>query len=181
MGATGWQYTTPYNPDPEAALQRLRDEIFAKGEYLPPGGILRFPRDRDIPPGVPLAFRLMMAGFRAVAAVSIAFHWVARGGRQPRTIEELLAMTGENGTHSILDITHTADIPEIFAAVPLSKQRRLKYFGTLTPTRAQAEAAIPAPGKGPDDGIRRWEAIYFTIHDADGTPLEYVFVGASGD
>jgi len=181
MGATGWQYTTPYDSDPEAALQQLREEVFAKGDYLPLGGILRFPREGAFPAGVPFPFRLIFSALRAIAALSVALHWLARGGRQPRTIEELLEMAAENGTHSILDITHTADIPEIFAAVPLSKHRRLKYFGTLTPTRAQAEAAFGLTAEGPDDGIRRWEAIYFTVHDEDGMPLEYVFVGASGD
>jgi hypothetical protein len=68
-------------------------------------------------------------------------------------------MTGESGTHSILDITHTADIPEFGAAAPLSKHRLLKFFGTITPTRAQVDAAFAAPGEGPRDGIRRWEAV----------------------
>ena len=45
MGASGWNYTTPYDPDPEVALERLREEIFAAGDYLPPGGIMRFRND----------------------------------------------------------------------------------------------------------------------------------------
>ena len=179
MGASGWRYTTPYDPDPEVALDRLRERSFAAGDYLPPGGIMRFPR--DLPPGTPLNFRLMMALFRAIAAVSMAAHWVARGGRQPRTIDELLSMTGENGTHSILDITHTADIPEFGAATPLSKHRHLKFFGTTTPTHAQVDAAATEPGEALDDGVRRWEAVYFVVHDEVGTPVDYVFVGASGD
>jgi hypothetical protein len=181
MGATGWKYTTPFDPDPEVALQRLREETFAAGDYLPPGGIFRLPHMRDLPPGVPLKLRLVMAALRAFAAVAVAAHWLARGGRQPRSIDELLVMTGDSGTHSILDITHTADIPEFSAAVPLSKHRYLKFFGTLTPTRAQVDAALAAPGEGPGEGVRRWEAVYITIHDETGTPLDYVFLGASGD
>jgi len=179
MGASGWNYTTQYDPDPEVALHRLRERVFAAGDYLPPGGIMRFPR--DLPPGTPLNFRLIMAVFRAIAAVSVAAHWIARGGRQPRTIDELLSMTGENGTHSILDITHTADIPEFGAAAPLSKYRHLKFFGTTTPTHAQVDAASTEPGEALDDGVRRWEAVYFVVHDELGTPVDYVFVGASGD
>jgi hypothetical protein len=181
MGATGWNYTTPYDPDPEAALQRLREDTFAAGDYLPLGGILRFPRDRDLPPATPLKFRLVMAVFRAVSRISVAIHWFARGGRMPRTIDELLAMSGENGTHSILDITHTADIPEFGAATPLTRHRLLKFFGSLTPTRAQVDAASSGPNGRPDEGVRRWEAVYFVVHDETGIPLEYVFVGASGD
>ena len=92
-------------------------------------------------------------------------------------------MTGENGTHSILDITHISDIPEFCAATPLSKHRYLKFFGTTTPTRAQIEAAndVRVQGERFDEGIRRWEAVYVVVHDEAGSPIEYVFVGASGD
>ena len=178
MGASGWNYTTPYDPDPEVALERLREEIFAAGDYLPPGGIMKFPH---LPPGAPLGLQLLFATLRAIAAVSMAIHWIARGGRQPRSIDELLQMTGENGTHSILDITHISDIPEFCAATPLSKHRYLKFFGTTTPTRAQIEAANDVQGDRFDEGIRRWEAVYVVVHDESGSPIEYVFVGASGD
>jgi hypothetical protein len=181
MGASGWHYTTPYDADPEAALQRLREDTFAAGDYLPLGGIMRFPRDADLPRGTPLRFRFLMAAFRSIAAISVAIHWFARGGRMPGTIDELLAMSGENGTHSILDITHTADIPEFGAATPLTRHRLLKYFGTTTPTRAQVDAAYTGPEETPGEGVRRWEAVYFAVHDESGTPIEYVFVGASGD
>src|SRR5579872_479766 len=36
MGATSWHYFTPYRPDPEAALQLLRADVFARGSYLNP-------------------------------------------------------------------------------------------------------------------------------------------------
>ena len=36
MGASGWTYFTPYDPDPNAALQRLRQEVFATGQYARP-------------------------------------------------------------------------------------------------------------------------------------------------
>jgi hypothetical protein len=178
MGASGWHYTTPYDPDPEAALQRLRAEVFESGDYLLPGEVLRVPG--EVLAGLPLRFRLALALVRAIGAAVRAYHWVTRGGRRPRTIEELLEMAGESGTHSILDIAHTADIPEFGAATPLTKHRHLQLFGTTTPTRAQVEAAQAAPA-GPDEGIRRWEAVYFVVHDEAGSPLEYVFVGCSGD
>jgi hypothetical protein len=34
MGATSWRYYTPYDPDPAKALTRLRDDVFARGEYV---------------------------------------------------------------------------------------------------------------------------------------------------
>ena len=33
MDASRWHYFTPYDPDPNAALQRLRQEVFATGQY----------------------------------------------------------------------------------------------------------------------------------------------------
>jgi hypothetical protein len=36
MGASGWISFTPYDPDPNAALQRLRQEVFATGQYARP-------------------------------------------------------------------------------------------------------------------------------------------------
>lgn len=33
MGASGWRYYTPYRADPEAALQELRQRVFAEGDY----------------------------------------------------------------------------------------------------------------------------------------------------
>src|SRR5262245_30246761 len=34
MGATSWRYYTPYKSNPEAALQALRADVFARGEYV---------------------------------------------------------------------------------------------------------------------------------------------------
>ena len=122
-----------------------------------------------------------MAVLPAIAALSIAIHWIARGGRQPQSIDELLHMAAESGTHSILDISHTADVPEFGAAAPLSKHRYLKFFGTTMPTRAQIDAAHEVHGERFDEDIRRWEAVYVVVHDHSGSPIEYLFAGNSGD
>jgi hypothetical protein len=34
MGATGWSYFVPYEADVSAALQRLREVVFARGDYV---------------------------------------------------------------------------------------------------------------------------------------------------
>ena len=31
------------------------------------------------------------------------------------------------------------------------------------------------------EDVRRWEAVYLTVYDEVGQPLEYMFIGASGD
>lgn len=34
MGATSWRYYTPHRDDPEVALQELRKQVYARGEYV---------------------------------------------------------------------------------------------------------------------------------------------------
>src|SRR5262245_61470394 len=36
MGASSWHYFTAYHPDPATALRRLREEVFAAGQYEDP-------------------------------------------------------------------------------------------------------------------------------------------------
>jgi len=119
---------------------------------------------------------LLLFAARALSAVSVATRWLARGGRGPRTIDELLQDAAENGTHSILDIDHTADIPAFGCATPLSKQRLLKCFGTTTPTAQQVAEARSLLDEVTSD-MRRWEAVYLTVHDESGEPLEYMLKG----
>jgi hypothetical protein len=177
MGATGWSYTTPYDSDADAALERLRDEVFVSGRYLRRGDIVRI---RDHPGfflSAPPALLFWLAMARTLGALIRLHYWLLRGGRGPWTIDELLEECGEDGTHSILDITHTADIPEFGAATPLTKMRLSRAFGTTTPTREQADH----PSHDVGEGVRRWEAVYFAVYDAEGTPVELRFFGSSGD
>ena len=39
MGATGWSHFVPYEADVSAALQRLREDVFARGDYVYGDGI----------------------------------------------------------------------------------------------------------------------------------------------
>src|SRR5204863_9878348 len=39
MGATGWSYFVPYEADISAALKRLRDNVFERGDYVYGDGI----------------------------------------------------------------------------------------------------------------------------------------------
>jgi hypothetical protein len=56
LGATSWRYYTPYDPDAATALKRLRDDVFARGEFVDLTGstedqlratMKRFGRDPD--------------------------------------------------------------------------------------------------------------------------------------
>ena len=107
MGASEWMYFTPYEPDAEAALQRLRQAEFAAGRYGP---------------------RTRVGG---------AIQWLRRAGRRARTIDDAVEYAAEDGTHSILDIQRTSGHEEFAAAVPLSKHRVEEVYGTNEPSQAQ--------------------------------------------
>src|SRR4051812_31834174 len=71
MGASSWRYYTPYRDDPEAALQELRQRVFAEGDYsMGFGGVTKVngegPFDGGPFPGAPAGFD-PLAGMRAMA------------------------------------------------------------------------------------------------------------------
>ncbi len=49
MGASGWDYAVDVDEDVAAALERLRQQLFAEGDYLGPGGW--GPSEREPRPG----------------------------------------------------------------------------------------------------------------------------------
>lgn len=71
MGASSWRYYTPYRDDPEAALQELRQRVFAEGDYsMGFGGFTKVNGsgafDGGAFPGIPAGFD-PLAGVRSMA------------------------------------------------------------------------------------------------------------------
>ena len=99
-----------------------------------------------------------------------------RRGKQPRTIDELLELSGECGTHSILDIEHVAPKLGFAAAAPLSPAALRRAFGSAEPTHDEVEQRWSDIA----ERLGRWQARYFVVF-RDGKPHEYAFVGCSGD
>lgn len=106
------------------------------------------------------------------------------GGRRvksPRSIADLFARMealglDTEGTHSILDMTSIGPEPAFGVLAPLDDDQIDALFGTLTPTRAQVDAA-----RGLIEQIRdRWEGTYVIAYQ-DGAPSEILFIGSSGD
>ena len=97
-------------------------------------------------------------------------------GQRPETIEELLEMVAEDGTHSILDIEHTGSRREFGVAAPMPARRIREFFGSEQPTHEQVEQSW---GDASEE-LDRWQAYYLTIFK-DGKPHEYAFIGCSGD
>jgi hypothetical protein len=240
MGASSWRYYTSYQPDPEAALQQLRRDVFARGEYSygfggfagPGGPIGGAPGVPDIAAGLPPQLQLLTAAAQmadtdervARAAMTgdyselnkeqrqaaeqlrplflAAQAHLAQGGtaddfggdeddvgeegeeeprqftpgQRPETIEELLEMVAEDGTHSVLDIEQTGPIRTFGVAAPMPARRINHFFGSDQPTHEQVEKNW---GDASEE-LDRWEAYYVTIY-REGKPHEYAFIGCSGD
>ena len=206
MGATTWTCYTPYDPDPDAALQRLRREVFAAGNYRKPGADVRknldlllrhMPGARNNPrllAQVELLKHILDAAesgsdasltpeerrelnrARALQAAGARLPWLRRPGRAPRTIEELLEEAGEDGTHSVLDITGIAKHRAHGTAAPLSERLLRAAFGSARPTRAELRAGDWSF----TEGLERWQAVYFVVYEG-GRSADYCFVGCSGD
>src|SRR5579872_3511690 len=116
MGASPWIYFTPYQPDPEAALQQLRNEVFARGEYYKPWDAASA-----------WHMELALAPPEERAAMEDFLQSLPPSPLQPpeplpATIQELLELYGGSSTHSILDIWHISDRLDFCAAAPLGQE-----------------------------------------------------------
>jgi hypothetical protein len=98
----------------------------------------------------------------------------------PATLEELWTepyweFMGENGTHTILDISSMEQIS------PLRPGETAQTFGTDRPTRADWDRVAPPHGGGVWHLVgERWTGRCVLLY-RDGEPTEVAFWGASGD
>jgi hypothetical protein len=147
MGASGWAYYTPYRDDPRLALRELQQRVFSSRDY-----------------GIPLLRGTFLGWFLDFRR------------RRARSIDELLELSAEAGTHSILDITDVGPRPARGRAWPLSDRDVAKIFGTATPTRADID-----PRRGElSSSVDRGQGVYLVVY-RDGQPHELYFEGKSGD
>jgi hypothetical protein len=171
MGASGWSYKTPYHPDIEAALQRLKQDVFERGDYYKPweeiwryhDSILAKPRDQRA------------VHERQYIKWSRTYRMPDRN-YVPASIQELLRNNAESGTHSILDIFGIADEPTFGAATPVPDEELRRVFGTTQPTVDDVESVLADFA----ENLERWQAVYFIVYK-DGQPYEIHFEGCSGD
>lgn len=156
MGASGWEYVVPYQQDLGAALDELRREVFASGDYLKPS----FYGDR----------------FADLPEPESVDDFVKQ--------EQYWEFMGTSGTHSIIDILTVVSVDfkgEEYGTVrPLSDNEYVELFGVAQPSHA--EYAQVAGSEPLDDYITggRWTGRAAVLW-ADGTPAEIVFWGYSGD
>jgi hypothetical protein len=106
MGAHPYWYFTPYDPDIEAALQKLRRQEFEAGRYNPVMRYIEFP----IGPAAPSP------------------------GPQHVSIDQARSAADAEGTRSILDIDGLGDAPDFGIAAPLGEDALEDLYETTEPT-----------------------------------------------
>ncbi|MEV4762244.1 hypothetical protein AB0J89_06365 [Micromonospora chokoriensis] len=113
MGASGWSYVVAYQPDLDAALDALRDEVFAEGRYWWARGTI--PNSASDYPHRPTTMKELFD-------------------------DELVQ---ESGTHSILDVHRVLDEgerPEFGTVEPVSAAEALRLAGTERLTREHLDS-----------------------------------------
>jgi len=160
MGASDWAYFVPYQTDLESALQALRQNVFANGEYYKPADWFRRLHEDNI-----IDQQRLTTLLESVSSTP-----------EPQTIEELIQMRGLDGTHSIIDITRVSTELDYGVVTPLSEQEYSDVFGTDTPTHEMVEQKA-------DHLVtmrERWQGVYVLVYEGD-VPNEIFFAGFSGD
>lgn len=164
MGASGWNYFTPYQQDVEQALQLLRKQVF---ESRSNATSRRKPSDFDL---LPEQDKWAFEGVQDTDD-EISFDGF-------NSIEELLEECAEDGTHSILDIEATSNAPGFAVAWPAPQDALIEVFGSAKPSHEQIAEKWMELTKALE--LERWQAVYVIVY-ADGIPAEIYFEGISGD
>ncbi|MBV8855509.1 MAG: hypothetical protein JOZ02_00985 [Acidobacteria bacterium] len=113
MGGHPWFYFVEYEPDIDAALQKLRRREFEAGRYNPAVDFPDFPVTADSP----------------------------APGAQHDSIEEAQEDADADGTRSILDMERVSDAADYGAVAPMPRKVLLDLFGTEEPTRELVEGS----------------------------------------
>ena len=147
-----WSYFVPYEADISAALQRLREDVFARGDYATRESLILSQRYWVEPLRFPVP--------------------------KPTTIDELLEQE-EDGTHSILDITRISTTPKRKAISPLPESVLADFGLSGMPSHEQIEDVYEF-GSLEKYVSKPWRGIYIIAYE-DGKPSEIFFAGCSGD
>ena len=113
MGGHPWFYFVEYEPDIDAALQKLRQREFEAGRYNPAVWFPKFPVTPESP----------------------------APGAQHDSIEEAMEEADADGTRSILDMERVSDVADFGAVTPMSREILLDLFETEQPTREMVEGS----------------------------------------
>jgi len=149
-----WSYFTPYEEDISAALQKLRQEVFERGDYVTEESPISAGSRLIIPPRSKIL-------------------------PKPKSIAELLEQQEEFGTHSIIDMACISPKPKRNAISPFPKAFLTDYFGSETPSPAEIQEVYEF-GSLEKFVTKRWRGIYVVAY-FNGKPSDIFFAGCSGD
>jgi hypothetical protein len=155
MGASGWEYVVPYQQDLSAALDALRWQVFAAGDYVTPGS---YGEVFDLPE--------------------------PSGVQDLTEDEQYWEFMGTSGTHSIIDIQSVVpadfDGDDFGTIRPLSDAECAALFGTARPSRADYETLAGSERLHDYVTGGRWTG-RATVLWVGRALAEIVFWGYSGD
>lgn len=178
MGASGWSYFVPYQPDISQALQDLREKVFEEGDYFSVGDLFDMVQE-DLKSELefykqdnPEIYDEMLKNVQPLLEIDAT--------QPPKTIEEVLLRNQPDGTHSILDVDRITMQPDFMSVSPLPKKIILELFGTDKPTREMVETLERSDPGRICGSCERWQGIYLIIYQ-NGKATEIFFSGISGD
>lgn len=209
MGATAWRYYTAYREDPEEALQALRAEVFARGEYVDLTGSIedmlrqtyrRFGEDPDSP----AVQARIAANLRLQRAVETgALSGLSREDRAfAKNVREFMKLAAALGAktprpspgrrpQSIEELLEWAAECGTHSILDIEHVGRRPGFGLAAPvtsaslkrnfgTAEPTHVQVEERWSDIADRCRPWQARYLPVY-LDGCPHEYAFIGCSGD
>jgi hypothetical protein len=207
MGATSWHYITPYQPDPEAALQRLRTEVFAQGSYVNLGGspqtyIRRLYEQAGLGADSPECRAAIEQALREQRALETDseedLRAVPRARRASlKRARGLMDLFGQapprtSGRPRTIDelLAQAAECGthSILDIMGVAERRKDGAAAPLSASELQRVFGSPEPTRGQveehwediAEGLERWQACYFVVFQ-DGQAQAYAFIGCSGD
>ena len=155
MGASGWEYVVPYQQDLGAALDSLRREVFAAGEFVKPssyGDVFDLPEPGSVD--------------------------------DLTEQEQYWEFMGTSGTHSIIDVLSVIpagfDRDDFGTIRPLSEAECAELFGAAQPGRTDYESLAGTERMHGYVTGGRWTGRAAVLWE-NGAPAEIVFWGYSGD
>jgi hypothetical protein len=173
LGASGWDYYVPYQPDRYAAFVALRQRVFESGEFwwAVPGEPGKTARDYENRPRTEDELwaeeSVRLSGTHSI----LDMYRLLDDGEQPNygwlpytyeTFEEYMALVKEHGN------------PDYGIIVPLSDEEATAVAGTTKLTTDHVEKITE---------LARYRGIArcAILHDEYGRPAELYFWGYSGD
>lgn len=199
MGASGWTFFVPYQPDIKQAFLQLKQQVIDQQDFYRP--YLDFEEiqqmlvitseniydqleeEGSLPQSVQWCFPAYT--YFAVYREQMAQKWpLLKQTPHIRTVEDFelhrfFALADTDGSHSPLDL----EIGEGMM-FPLAPEHLLSFFGTLQPNRVQVDDFFKKGGfeqcTRETLPYHKGQGVYFTIY-AQGIPVEICFDGATGD